>query len=158
MNTEFQEEQKFDQWWLQIFLAAVGALMIYTIYKQLILGLPVGDNPISDSGLIVIAILVFLFIGGVYIMRLNTKISKSQIEFSFYPFGKKVVKWEEVQSAEVITYGFVGGWGIRLGTKYGVVYNVKGNKGLALTLVSGKKYLIGTQKSEELAAYLNRMK
>lgn len=51
---------------------------------------------------------------------------------------------------KVINYGFVGGWGIRLWTKYGTVYNVSGNKGLFIKLKNGKTMVIGTQKSQEL--------
>lgn len=69
---------------------------------------------------------------------------------SFFPFVKKTTKWTDMKKAEVINYGFVGGWGIRLRTKYGTVYNIKGNKGLAIELLNGKKYLIGTQKETEM--------
>tara|TARA_R110000868_G_scaffold356319_1_gene617853 strand:+ start:624 stop:761 length:138 start_codon:yes stop_codon:yes gene_type:complete len=33
---------------------------------------------------------------------------------------------------------------------HGMVYNVKGNKGLALHFTNGKKVVLGTQKPEEL--------
>jgi hypothetical protein len=69
---------------------------------------------------------------------------------SFFPLIKKTTNWTEIKKVEVVNYGFVGGWGIRLWTKYGTVYNIKGNKGLAIELFNGKKYLIGTQKEIEL--------
>ena len=59
--------------------------------------------------------------------------------------------------AEIVNYGFVGGWGIRLWTKYGTVYNMRGNKGLAIALTDGNKFLIGTQKPEELTAILEKI-
>ncbi|MGB5272717.1 MAG: hypothetical protein WBN39_01570, partial [Flavobacteriaceae bacterium] len=61
----------------------------------------------------------------------------------------KQFKWEDIDKAEIIKYRFVG-FGIRLSFKYGTVYNIKGNLGMALHLKDGKKYLIGTQKPEEL--------
>lgn len=57
---------------------------------------------------------------------------------------------EGYSKSGLVNYGFVGGWGIRLGTKYGTVYNTKGNKGLFILLNNGKKYCIGTQKEDEL--------
>ena len=60
------------------------------------------------------------------------------------------MSWKEIKKVEIVTYGFVGGWGIRLWTKYGTVYTIKGNKGLAIELLNGKKFLIGTQKETEL--------
>lgn len=64
--------------------------------------------------------------------------------------------WAEIESANVIEYGFVGGWGIRMGTKYGTVYNVKGKMGIQIILKSGKKFVIGTQKHKELTDVLDQ--
>ena len=75
----------------------------------------------------------------------------------FVPFIKKHVDWNEVKSIKVIDYGFVGGWGIRLGTTFGTVYNIKGKMGLAIELINGKKFLIGTQKAEELQIILKEI-
>lgn len=44
--------------------------------------------------------------------------------------------------------------GIRFGSKYGTAYNMKGNYGLAIKLKNGQKFLIGTQKVEELGQFL----
>ena len=57
----------------------------------------------------------------------------------------------------MINYGFVGGWGIRLFTKYGTIYNTSGNKGLALELHDGKKLVIGTDKEEELKNFIEKL-
>jgi hypothetical protein len=75
----------------------------------------------------------------------------------FFPFVKKRIDWKDVKSAEVLDYGFVGGWGIRLWTAYGTVYNVKGTKGIAIELLNGKKFLIGTQKETELREILEKI-
>ena len=83
-------------------------------------------------------------------IRLITNINQNEIRMKFFPFVKKHINWKDVKSAEIVNYGFVGGWGIRLWTKYGTVYNTKGNKGLAIELKNGKKFLIGTQKETEL--------
>lgn len=53
-----------------------------------------------------------------------------------------------------VNYGFVGGWGIRPWTRYGTVYNTRGQEGLAIELKNGKKFLIGTQNQAELLNYL----
>jgi len=55
-----------------------------------------------------------------------------------------------------VHYGFVGGWGIRLFTAYGTVYNMRGAKGLAIRLKSGKKFLIGSQRSEVLNQFIEQ--
>lgn len=158
MKIQFTEEQKFSQWWLWLILIPVGIMPIYGMYKQLLLGESFGSKPMSDTGFIVFSILVFLIIGLFLMMRLKTKIDAAGIHMRYFPFMKKEVKWHEIKKVEVVDYGFVGGWGIRFWTSYGTVYNMKGSKGLAIELESGKKFLIGTQKEAELTEIIEEVK
>jgi len=158
MKIVFKEEQKFTQWWLWLILIGIGVLPIIGIYKQLIIEEKFGDNPMSDLGLIIFSIFIFGLITLFWFMRLKTIIDQNEIRMSFFPFVKKKVNWKDVKSAEVVNYGFVGGWGIRLGTKYGTIYNIKGNRGLAIELLNGKKFLTGTQKETELREILAKIK
>ena len=157
MKTEFKEEQKFNQWWLWLILILMGVLPIIGIYKQLILGEKLGDNPMSDISLLIFSIIMFSLVGLFLIMKLKTSIDKNGINMHFFPFIKKSVDWQQIKNVKVVNYGFVGGWGIRLWTKYGTVYNVKGDKGLEIVLKSGKKFLIGTQKETELSTIIEKM-
>ncbi len=150
MKTDFKEEQKFTQWWLWLILIGTGIFPVMGIYKQLILGEKFGDKPMSDLGLIVFSAFIFGIIALFWMMRLKTEIDQKEIRMRFTPFTKRNVQWKDIESAKVVNYGFVGGWGIRLWTKYGTVYNTKGNKGLAIELKNGKRFLIGTQKEAEL--------
>ena len=150
MKIEFKEEQKFTHWWLFLILIGIGILPILGIYKQLILGEKFRDTPMSDFGLIIFYVFTFGLITLFLFMRLKTEIDQNEIRMNFFPLVKKRVSWKEIKKVEIVTYGFVGGWGIRLWTKYGTVYTIKGNKGLAIELLNGKKFLIGTQKETEL--------
>ncbi|NGX84319.1 DUF1705 domain-containing protein [Aequorivita sp. KMM 9714] len=154
----FKEEQKFTQWWLWLILIGIGVLPIIGIYKQLIIEEKFGDSPMSDLELIIFSIFIFGLIALFWFMRLKTNIDQNEIRMRFFPLVKKQVKWKDVKSVEVVNYGFVGGWGIRLGTKYGTVYNTKGNRGLAIELLNGKKLLIGTQKETELKEILEKIR
>ncbi len=156
MSIAFKETQKFSQWWLWLILIAIGALPITGLYKQFYLNEAFGDKPMSDLGLIIFAVFVFSLIAMFWFVRLKTEIDQNEIRMNFFPFVKKRVNWKEIKNAEIVNYGFVGGWGIRLGTQYGTVYNMKGNKGLAIELVNGKKFLIGTQKETELNKIVNK--
>lgn len=157
MNIVFKETQKFSQWWLWLILIGIGILPILGIYKQLIIGEKFGDKPMSDLGLIIFALFVFSLIAMFWFVQLKTEIDQNEIRMHFFPLVKKRVNWKEIKNAEIVNYGFVGGWGIRLWTKYGTVYNMKGNKGLAIALTDGNKFLIGTQKPEELTAILEKI-
>lgn len=150
MKLVFKEEQKFTQWWLWLILIPIAILPIFGMYKQLILGENFGNNPMSNIGLILFSIFIFSLIGLIFLIKLKTKIDENGIWMSFYPFVKKKFNWKEIKTIAVVNYGFVGGWGIRFWTRYGTVYNIKGNKGLAIELINGKKILIGTQKENEL--------
>lgn len=157
MKNEFKEEQKFTQWWLWIVLIGIGILPIFGMYKQLILGEKFGDNPMSDFGLIIFCVIIFGVIALFWFMRLKTEIDENEIRMKFFPFVKKKVHWKEIKSVEIVNYGFVG-YGIRIGSKYGTVYNTNGNKGLAIELKNGKKFVIGTQKVSELNKIVEKAK
>jgi len=156
MTSLFKEDQRFTQWWLWLILIPIGVLPVVGIFKQLILGEEFGDNPMSDFGLILFAVFVFALLGLFLMMRLKTEIDQNEIRMSFIPFVKKRIKWTEIKKAEVVNYGFVGGWGIRLSIEYGTVYNIRGNKGLAIELRNGKRFVIGTQKEKELSSIVEK--
>ena len=157
-NLKFNESQKFTQWWIWVPLIGLGLIPVYGLYKQLIKGEPFGSNQMSDIGLVLFAILMFAFLAFIYLITLKTEIDKDEIRIQFFPILRKTFKWEDVVSAEVQTYGFVGGWGIRKWTKYGTVYNIQGNSGLLLHMKNGRKYLIGTQKEAELKTFLSSIR
>lgn len=157
MKTEFTEEQKFTQWWLWLILIAIGMLPVYGIYKQFIIGEDFGSKPLSNLGLIIFSVFVFCFILLFYFLRLKTEIDQQEIRMRFFPFVQKRILWTDIKKAELVNYGFVGGWGIRLWTSYGTVYNTKGDKGLAIELLDGKKLLIGTQREADLQKFLDRL-
>lgn len=156
-TTKFKEVQKFRQWWLWLILIGIGVLPIIAIYNQLIPSEKIGDKPMSVFGLIIFCVLIFGLIAMFWFMQLKTEIDQNEIRMNFFPFVKKRVNWNEIKNAKVVNYGFVGGWGIRLGSKYGTVYNTKGNKGLAIELKNGKKFIIGTQRENELRNVLEKM-
>lgn len=149
MKILFKEKQKFTQWWIWAILIGLGILAGYGIFKQIFIGELFGDNPMSNSGLILFALFILGVICFVWYVSLTTEINDDEIKIRFTPFFSKEFRWNEIKSAKIINYGFVG-YGIRVGSEQGTVYNVKGNKGLAIELNSGEKIVIGTQKETEL--------
>jgi hypothetical protein len=144
----------------------ITGLLGLGIYRQVILGLKFGNNPLSNNGLII----AFILIASLFIVllllfgyaRMTTVIDKNQIAYKFFPFQFtfQKINWDSIEKYEVITYNPLreyGGWGIRPG-KGGKAYNVSGDKGLQLYLKDGKKILIGTQKESELSDFLTELK
>ena len=156
MPFEFTENQRFSQKWLWAILISVSFVIVFIFYMQIYKGNPVGTNPMPDGGVIVSSIIFFAIIGFFRLIRLTTEINHTKIQMRFFPFVKKTVMWSEIKTAKVLNYGFIGGWGIRATKEYGTVYNIRGNKGLAIELHNGKKLLIGTQKESELENIVNK--
>ncbi|HKK75588.1 MAG TPA: hypothetical protein VJ953_10990 [Saprospiraceae bacterium] len=154
----FEEEQRFNQWWLWLILIGLNLIPAFGIYQQVFKGQAFGNHPLSDTGLIVLQAFLLLFLWTFWRLRLKTAINEEFITFTFYPFANKTIPWTEVRSATLINYGFVGGWGVRLSSKYGTVYNTSGQMGLLLELDGGKKICIGTQKPEELGRLIEKRK
>jgi len=142
----FNETQKFGGWVIWLLRGCFALMTLLAIYLYL-----------TDMTLIALIILLsslpFL---ALEFMRLKTEIDSKTIHINFVPLKKTNIEWSDVQAAELIDYGFVGGWGIRIGTKYGTVYNTQGSEGLFLTLNDGKKIVIGTQRKDELRNLLNK--
>ena len=158
MKIPFNEEQTFRKSWVMYLIPIFVAIPIYGIYQQYVLGEPFGNKSMSDIGLFSLLFFSLGIVVFIWMIKLSTKIDEFQIKMNFYPLTSKTVHWSEIKTAEVINYGFVGGWGIRLWTKFGTVYNISGKKGLAIELNNGKKFLIGTQKESELKAVLKSLK
>lgn len=149
----FKETQHFTQWWLWLLLIAILIIPLYGVYQQIYLDVPFGNNPMPNTGLLLFLFFMILLLVFFRMMRLETTIDKNRIHYKFFPFFNKYVSWEKIASAKIVDYGFVG-YGIRYGSKHGVVYNTRGSKGLAIVLKNGTKFCIGTQKPEELEKYI----
>ena len=153
MSSTFTEEQKFPKW-MRILLSAVSLGSLIPIYYPLFSGIEGTDRTVLIAVSIPLTIVLVGLTWFFNAMTLKTRITRDEINFSFNPISKKQFLWNEVSSAKVVNYGFVGGWGIRIWTSYGTVYNTHGKMGLAIELKNGKKYLIGTQKDPELESFL----
>jgi hypothetical protein len=166
-----KEEQRFNQWWLWlilIFSFAAGVLPVWHgFYQQVYSGKPWGDNPTSNSELLIIAIFPTLLMSGILVLlktsRLLIEIRNDGIHFRFPPF---ILKWRSVSKEEIDRYTVgkyspireYGGYGVRKSFgKYGRAYNVSGNLGLRLYLKDGKVILFGTQRSQAISAAMQKM-
>ena len=156
-SNSFEEKQRFSQWWMWGFILLPLAIGLYGCYQQLWLGTPMGTKPMSNTGLIIFTLFGIGFAFFFWINQLKTKIDHQGIHVHFFPYTKRTVAWGEVDQCQVIPYGFVGGWGVRLWTQYGTVYNVTSGKGLYVQLKNKEKFLVGTQQAEELEKFITTL-
>lgn len=166
MTMTFNETQKFTQAWLWV--VVIGCTLLPALifgfgsYRQIVLGRPFGNNPMSDTGMIIsflaVVLLSILMVFLICLLKLTTVIDEEGIKYKFFPFHFKhrKITWIDIEKCEVVKYDPIreyGGWGIRYG-KEGKAFNVSGNKGLKIYLRSGKKLLLGTRKEDELQGFL----
>lgn len=159
----FTEQQHFRQPLLWMLLLALNAFIAVAIAQQLFMTEPFGDNPMSDAGLIITACLI-LGLNALFItMRLDTQIQADGVYYRFFPFQRKFrfISWDRINSAQVRTYhpiGDYGGWGMRIGLfGKGQAFNVSGNKGLQLEYDQKVRFLLGTQKPDEIQKVLQAL-
>jgi hypothetical protein len=149
-NIVFQEEQRFTQWWLWLLLGGILLIPTYGIVQQIVFKEPFGDNPMSDLGLVIIFFVNLAICVLILMLKLQTTITKDEIIIHYPPLAKKRFLWSEVEQAQIVKYSPLIGYGLRIWTPHGTVYNVKGTKGFSLILKNGKKYMVGTQRHREL--------
>lgn len=166
----FTEEQRNTQWWLWLLLAAafLAVLIPFSIgiYQQLVLGEPWGDQPASDTGLVLTGLFSNLVMLGVLLLvrfsRLNTKITTQSIYVQYWPLMRK---WKKITPAEIGSYELrtyrakreYGGHGIRRRLRSGRAYTIMGNMGLQLYLKNEKKILIGTQRKQAIEYAMRKL-
>jgi hypothetical protein len=161
-SATFREVQRLRQWWLWVLLlaTAVGTVGVFGhgIYTQVIEGKLWGDNPMSDTALIVTGIVTSILTVGLAVVilsaRLITEVRSDGVYVRFFPIGWNALLYDTIASYQAKTYRPIrdyGGWGIRWGRE-GKAYIAGGSQGLQLLLNDGRKVLIGTQRLQELEA------
>lgn len=144
----FKESQQLKYHYLLAFIISVSLLYNLLIAKE-------GHQWFLVGDLFLLYILISTF--GVYLLsqvRLETTIDKDFISICYAPFIKRKWHWSQLEHIEVINDKLVGCFGFGYHAKHGVCYGIKGNFGLAITTISGRKIVIGTQKKEELEKVL----
>jgi hypothetical protein len=159
----FTERQKFNQWWVWLILLGINGLFMFGVFKQVFGGQMFGNNPMSDTGLLIATGLTILLTILFMNFRLDTQIKKEGNYVRFFPFhfSFKHYTWSALTKCYVRQYSAIaeyGGWGLRLGIfGKGTAFNVSGDKGLQLEFKTNKKLLIGTNKPDELTETLNKI-
>lgn len=156
---DFYESQKFTQWWVWAVILssclALTGISIAGMYQQFVEGIPYGNKPMPDTGLaiftmvnlIISAALIWLF----RVMKLETRIDKVGVHYRYFPL---IPSWQTLTPHDISKWSvekyLLLGYGIRYNLRGVKTLNVRGNKGLELSLTKGKKLRLGTQKPEEI--------
>jgi hypothetical protein len=148
MSTQFEENQKFNQWWLWVILLSFPIISVG----------PFDENEINVYYVLIGLAIPLLF----YLFELRIKVNEDGFHYQFFPFHLKfhTIKLTEIESFKAMEYSPLkeyGGWGIKYGFK-GKAYNVSGNKGVKVFLKNGANIMFGSQKYKELEKALKKIK
>lgn len=163
LENVFKEQQYFRQSWLWILLTGINGLFIFGLVKQVLFGEVFGNNPMNNETLIIITMITLVITISFIFIRLETVIDQVGIHYQYFPFQTtvKTITWDRISKSYVRQYNPIaeyGGWGLRLGLfGSGQAFNVSGNQGLQIVYDNGKKFLIGTQKPNEIIAVLEKL-
>lgn len=145
----FVEEQRFDQIWLW---AIMGIQLLIVMIPLILTG--------QDWWSIIIAFLaIVLGMALLGSLSLRTRMDEEGVHFKMklFHWRERTIPWDDIEQIHVREYSPVseyGGWGMKYG-RSGWAYNVRGNHGIQILKKNGKRILIGTQRPEEVAEYLD---
>jgi hypothetical protein len=147
----FEERQRFVNRTLAF--ALLGLLVLATVFawRDLRSHLAVGRQLTMFLPAALVAVLLLL--------ELHVTVADAGVRIRMLPFANRTIDPAQIARWEARTYRPIreyGGWGVRFGPR-GRAYNVSGDRGVELTLASGKRVLIGSQRPEELAAAIGRI-
>ena len=93
----FKEQQRFKQWWLWLIILGIDGLLIYGAVQQLIIGMPFGEQPMSNTGLILAVVLSLALTAFSFSVRLDTRIDRTGLAVRFFPLHLKykVYAWDQ---------------------------------------------------------------
>jgi hypothetical protein len=132
----YHEEQRFRQWWVWLLVVAVAAIQWWALVQQIILGQPLGDNPLPDWAAWVLWV------------------TADQVVIRYRPLTRRSISLADIQQATARTYKPIaeyGGWGLKGWSSRNIAYNVSGHQGVQLVLRDGRRVMLGSQRAEELA-------
>ncbi len=155
----FREEQRFRQTWFWPLVLLPVAVTWWAFLQQIIFLRPFGDHPVPDW---VVWLLVLLFGAALPWMLLATRmtvmVTNEALYIRYFPFTQRRIPIGEIRAFLPRTYlplGEYGGWGVR-GFARNRAYNVAGNRGVQLVLLSGNRVLVGSRRADELARALKQ--
>jgi len=147
--TYFREEQRFEWYWTAAFF--VPAIIVGSaLFQQVVLGRVIISGALLWPAFAVTLVVAIWFLR----LKMITEVRDAGLYICFvWLWPERTISWDQVHIVEERTYRPIrdfGGWGVRWSAR-GIVYHARGNQGVRLTLESGERVLVGSQRMGELA-------
>jgi hypothetical protein len=162
----FEEQQRFNQWWVWalialVFFGTMGPIAYEAIQAKEAYRIAEGNIQLMIISIIFLVVVNAFVVWIVLATCLYTKVDEQGVHYRFPPFinSWRLISKGEINSYEVGKYRPMldyGGWGLRYGLK-GKAVNVRGNEGLKLHYGKDKKLMIGTQKTDDLRVAMAKL-
>ncbi len=161
MTILYTEKQKITAFFLWFFLLAANILFFLGFIQQIVLKQHFGNVPTSNT--VIVVGLVFTSLVSLYFfsIKLETRITDSEISFRFFPFHRRfinipfsnILEMQIVQSNPTKFYRVYGMSLLRSKNRFVLL----GKYSLRLVLNNGDKIYIGTKKPSEVNNILNKL-
>lgn len=129
-----------------LLLISYSIVALFMVY----LNVMVDFHPLAFAGLIIVLIVLRVF------SRLTVVVDDQMIKIELgLRIIRKTFPLKELETYRVVKNPWYYGWGIRF-TPQGWLFNVSGFSAIELQMKGGKRYRIGTDDAENLAATLGK--
>jgi hypothetical protein len=127
----------------------VGLVTIAAVGAGIVIGI-VGAIATGQPGPALVAILLIVVLAQA--ATLTTRVDDGVLEVRMgIGLVRRRIDLRDVARVDVVRTLWIWGWGIRW-TPYGWLWNVSGTRGIQLTYRSGRRFRIGSDEPERLAA------
>ncbi|MFC2096926.1 hypothetical protein ACFLSI_01200 [Bacteroidota bacterium] len=157
----YSETQRFPSWmtWMLVFITSV--LPFWAFIQQVLMDIPFGENPMSDTGIYLLFIMPVCFVFLFSSFKLEVKISHEEIQYKMQPFNKnfKHLNIKDIQTMNIVpakTMRKYGGRGVKIGMR-GRSYFLNGKYALEIIRKNGHHLVFSINKHIELDYALKRM-
>ncbi|MEJ2004623.1 MAG: hypothetical protein P8X57_06605 [Cyclobacteriaceae bacterium] len=156
----FQETQRMRETVSAYVLGAGFLLFLAGLIILIVMERP--DRNELITAVAIITTVMFLVGWLMLTLKLEVKIEENRISYRMPPLinREQFIQRSEIEEYEVVDYKPVahyGGWGLRYSPRHGKALTIAGSNGLALSLTSGKKLLLGTRMKAEIDQAMRRM-
>ncbi len=150
----FQETQRFRQIWIWALILGISGVSLSSLFF-------LEDKPPLNFGDIAFPIGMILLLNTLFLsFTLTTRIEGDSLSYRFFPFTRwRTFRFEEIETLDLVEYNGLweyGGWGIKWnGDSWS--YTTGGKWGI-LVKTTNKKFLLGTQKPEQVRQVIDGFK
>jgi hypothetical protein len=147
----YREEQYFD-WRVYAMIALVGLATGLGLLRERVWT--------REVGLGLVIGLVFLMCVVVFVLHMTTEVGPAglRIWFGWSPSSPRTISITMIRSVDIVSYRPIadyGFWGCRAGRDGERAFIARGTRGVRIELFDGTKLLVGSQRPEALAAFLD---